>query len=155
MRVLDALVAALTAAMVAATVVITCTAVFFRYVMNAALPWPEEIAGYLLVWISFLGAYLALRREGHISFDMLLEKLPITGQVALRTVIDVMLIGFFAVVFWQSIRLIRVVGSTEIETATIAQGWFMLVLPFASAIIILALLADMLRRYRGAARGVG
>lgn len=148
MRLLDLLVAVLTVGLVAATVVITCLAVFFRYVMNAALPWPEEIAGYLLVWISFFGAYLALRHEGHISFDMLLERLPRQGQLAARTAIDLMLAAFFGVVLWQSIRLISVVGRTEIETAAIAQGWFMAVLPLASGLIILALASGIVRRYR-------
>ena len=148
MRLLDGMVAALTAGLVAATVVITCLAVFFRYVMNAALPWPEEIAGYLLVWISFFGAYLALRHEGHISFDMLLERLPRPGERAARTVIDLVLAGFFGVVLWQSVRLISIVGRTEIETAAIPQGWFMAVLPLASGLIVCALASGIVRRYR-------
>ena len=32
----------------------------------------DEVPGLLLVWVAFLGAYLAMRREGHIAFDMVL-----------------------------------------------------------------------------------
>ncbi len=143
LRLIDSAVAAAAALLVAATVVITCAAVFFRYVMNAALPWPEEVAGYLLVWISFLGAYLALRRDGHISFDMLLEKLPRPAERGVRVLIDLILIGFFAIILVLSIRMISVVGATEIETAEIPQGVFMAVLPVSSAVIIVALIADI------------
>lgn len=151
MRLFDGLMAVVTAALVAATVVITCTGVFFRYVLESALPWPEEIAGYLLVWISFLGAYLALRREGHIGFDLLLEKLPLPAQRGLRTAMDLVLIAFFAIILVMSVRMISVVGATEIETAAIPQGVFMAVLPIASAALILGLIADIVKRLRGRA----
>ena len=36
----------------------------------------DEVPGYLLAWVAFLGAYLAMRREGHIAFDMLVERCP-------------------------------------------------------------------------------
>ncbi|MEX2552025.1 MAG: TRAP transporter small permease, partial [Actinomycetota bacterium] len=62
--------------LVAASAILTCTAVFFRYVLNAALSWPEEVVGFLLVWLSFAGAYLALRRDAHISFGMLVDAMP-------------------------------------------------------------------------------
>ncbi len=41
--------------------------VFRRYVMNASLIWSAEAARYLLVWISFLGSSVALRKGGHIN----------------------------------------------------------------------------------------
>ena len=148
LRLIDGLVAAVTAALVAATVVITCMAVFFRYVLNSALPWPEEIASNLLVWISFFGAYLALRREGHISFDMLLDMLPRPGAFAVRVLIDLILIGFFAIILVLSIKMISVVGQTEIQTAEIPQGVFMAVLPISSAILIIGLVADLLKRFK-------
>ncbi|WP_420393190.1 TRAP transporter small permease [Acuticoccus sp.] len=149
LRVVDAVVAAVTAALVAATVVITCTAVVFRYLLDSALPWPEEIASYLLVWISFFGAYLALRREGHISFDMLLDALPRAVTLGIRVAIDLVLIGFFGIILVLSVRMISVVGWTEIETAAIPQGVFMAVLPIASALLVVALVADLVGRLGG------
>ena len=40
----------------------------------------DEVPGYLLAWVAFLGAYLAMRREGHIAFDLLAESLPRMGR---------------------------------------------------------------------------
>ena len=34
--------------------------------------------------------------------------------------------------------MIRVSGATEIETAEIAQGWFMLIIPIASILLMIA-----------------
>jgi TRAP-type transport system small permease protein len=149
LRALDRIVAAASAAAVAATVVITCLAVFCRYVLESALPWPEEIDGYLLIWISFLGAYLAAREGQHLGIDMLPDRLPPAARRALRTVVDASLILLFAIVLVHSLRWIRVSGGREIETAEIPKGIFMSVIPLAMALLIVALAADMLRRRKG------
>jgi TRAP-type C4-dicarboxylate transport system permease small subunit len=51
-----------------------------------------------------------------------------------------------ALLFYQSVRMIIIDGSTEIETAEIAQGWFMAILPLASVLLIFALILDILGR---------
>jgi TRAP-type C4-dicarboxylate transport system permease small subunit len=147
--VLDRIVAAVSAAAVAATVIITCLAVFCRYVLDSALPWPEEIDGYLLIWISFLGAYLAAREGQHLGIDMLMDRLPEGGRRALRSAVDLALVLLFALVLVYSLRWIRVSGGREIETAEIPKGIFMSVIPLAMALLIVALAADMLRRRKG------
>ena len=149
MKILDLFMRILAATLVAATVVITCAAVYYRYVLNSALLWPEEIAGYLLVWISFIGAYLALRREGHLSFDLILNRLPERVGFWIRIAIEVLLILFFGMIFVLSIKLISVVGATQIETADIPQGIFMLVLPVASFGIIMGCLVNLQKHWKG------
>ena len=149
MKILDTFMRMLAATLVAATVVITCAAVYYRYVLNSALLWPEEIAGHLLVWISFIGAYLALRREGHLSFDLILDRLPAKVAFWIRIAIEVLLILFFGMIFVLSVKLISVVGATQIETADIPQGIFMLVLPVASISIMLGCLVNLHKHWKG------
>lgn len=47
--------------------------VFRRYVMNASLIWSAEAARYLLVWITFLGSSVALRKGGHINITAVVD----------------------------------------------------------------------------------
>ena len=107
----------------------------------------DEVPGFMLVWIAFLGAYLAIRQGGHISFDLLVDKLPPGPRRLVRGAVDLAIIGFLALVFWLSIRMILIDGAREIETADIPQGWFMAILPLASAAMILALVQGILLRW--------
>ncbi len=50
--------------------------VFFRYMLNNALPWPEEAARFLMLWMTGLIAPSAYRRGGFVSIDMLTMMLP-------------------------------------------------------------------------------
>lgn len=99
----------------------------------------DEVPGYLLAWVAFLGAYLAFRREGHIAFDLLVEKLSKGNQKLVAILNGILIGGFLVMLFWQSVRMIKVSGATEIETAEIAQGWFMLIMPMAAILLLIAL----------------
>jgi TRAP-type C4-dicarboxylate transport system permease small subunit len=56
--------------------------VFFRYVLNNALPWPDEAARFCMLWLTGLMAPTAFRRGGFVAIDMLAIALPrIVGQL--------------------------------------------------------------------------
>ncbi len=56
-------------------VVVILVQVFFRYVLNSALPWPEEAALSLMIWMMGLIAPSAYRWGGFVSIDMLSDRL--------------------------------------------------------------------------------
>lgn len=172
-RFVDKAMEAVAALCLAASVALVCANVFHRYVVldwlrNGAghydlLQWvyrpmdavfgsvsvtADEIPGYLLVWISFLGAYLTLRRGGHIRFGVLVGKLPPGPRRRLEVAGGLFTAGFWGLVLWQSVRMMRIDGATEIETVNLAQGWFMAVLPWSAALLIIALLVNAVRPER-------
>lgn len=61
--------------------------IFFRYVLNNALPWPEEAARALMIWMMAMVAPSAYRHAGFVSIDMLPDLLPRPVRLALRLVI--------------------------------------------------------------------
>jgi TRAP-type C4-dicarboxylate transport system permease small subunit len=50
--------------------------VFFRYVLNHALPWPDEAARFCMLWMAGLMAPTAFRTGGFVAIDMLVVMLP-------------------------------------------------------------------------------
>ncbi|SVC34754.1 uncharacterized protein METZ01_LOCUS287608 [marine metagenome] len=46
------------------------TSIFFRYVLNDSITWSEEIAKYLMVWMVFVGAPVAMVQSRHIAIEM-------------------------------------------------------------------------------------
>lgn len=147
MRLLDRLVALISALLVAGTTVLTCVSVFMRYVMNSSLPWAIEISGFLLVWISFFGAYLAFRQRQHLGVDILIDKLPERFRRIWHSVIDVGLIVLFAMIFIHSLRWVQVVGGREIATAPIERGVFIVIIPIACVLCGIAVIADLFKRW--------
>ncbi|AGW13586.1 TRAP transporter small permease [Megalodesulfovibrio gigas] len=46
---------------------VLCLQALCRYVLNNSLPWPDELAQVLLVWLTFLGGVAAWRRGTHLG----------------------------------------------------------------------------------------
>ena len=61
--------------------------VFFRYVLNSALPWPDEAARFMVLWLTGFMAPLAYRQGGFVAIDMLIEALPEKLGAALSLVL--------------------------------------------------------------------
>lgn len=54
--------------------------VVLRYAFNSGISVSEELSRWLFVWITFLGAIVAVKEHGHLGTDMLLSKLPPIGR---------------------------------------------------------------------------
>ena len=57
-------------------VIIILIQVFFRYGLNSALPWPDEAARFLMLWMTGLIAPSAYRWGGFVSIEILFRFLP-------------------------------------------------------------------------------
>jgi len=82
-RVIDGLCRAveiLIAAMLAVMVVMVFGNVVLRYVFNSGIIVSEEVSRWLFLWITFLGAVLALKEHGHLGTDFLIARLPVKGK---------------------------------------------------------------------------
>src|ERR1044072_4194589 len=68
----------------AAMVVLVFTNVVMRYLFNSGIPTSEELSRWLLVWLTFLGAIVALRQHAHLGVDTLVRALPPLGKKICR-----------------------------------------------------------------------
>jgi TRAP-type C4-dicarboxylate transport system permease small subunit len=65
-----------------------------RYIMNSPSNFTDELAGYLLIWVSLLGAaYVAGKRE-HLAIDLLLQRSSEKRRFILEIIISVFVILF-------------------------------------------------------------
>jgi len=77
-RLLEALIALALALMV----VLVFGNVVLRYAFNTGITVSEEVSRWLFVWLTFLGAIVALKEHNHLGTDMLVSRLPLLGKKA-------------------------------------------------------------------------
>ena len=67
--------------------------VFARYVLNNALPWPDEAARFMMLWLTGLVAPTAYRRGGFVAIDMVVVMLPkIVGAIVTLVLLFIALV---------------------------------------------------------------
>jgi TRAP-type C4-dicarboxylate transport system permease small subunit len=64
------------AAFLALTGILVFANVIMRYFFNSGIPWGEELARFLFVWVIFLGSINALRKNNHLGFSSLVQVMP-------------------------------------------------------------------------------
>jgi TRAP-type C4-dicarboxylate transport system permease small subunit len=74
------LISYLLALIMLAMVVLVFGNVFMRYALNSGFTISEELSRWLFVWMTFLGAVVALRDNGHLGTDMLVGRLGAKGK---------------------------------------------------------------------------
>lgn len=92
-------------ACIALMVVCILVQVFFRYVLNSALPWPDEAARFLMLWMTGLIAPSAYRTGGFVAIDMFERALPKT----LAAIVSLLLLAISLIVLVTAAKL----GYTE------------------------------------------
>jgi TRAP-type C4-dicarboxylate transport system permease small subunit len=75
-RVLEFVIAIFLAVMV----VLVFSNVVLRYALNSGITLSEELSRWLFVWMTFLGAIVAMKEGAHLGSDTLVSRLSIKGQ---------------------------------------------------------------------------
>lgn len=142
--VINKIVGLLLALMLGVMSILIILQVISRFVINFPLTWSEELSRYLMIYIVFLGASLAMRHNKLISIEILPETL--TGNKRKFVIILVMVISiiFFAILFKQGIDMLPLVQmqsspglqlSMAVAYASIPIGSFLLVLNSIAVIL--------------------
>jgi TRAP-type C4-dicarboxylate transport system permease small subunit len=138
--------------MVVLTVVVM-VAVFYRR-FGASLVWYDEVASVLMAWITYYGAAYAALRRNHIGFDGVLLRLPQTIRMAMVVVAEVAVIGFFALMAYTGVQVLRVVG----DEALISLPWVpalvtQSVIPISAVLFIICELVSLPAYWRDVREG--
>ncbi|HUV08696.1 MAG TPA: TRAP transporter small permease [Spirochaetia bacterium] len=91
-------------------IVVVGMQVFFRYVVNRPLAWPEELSGFLLIWLTFLVADILVKRKGHVEVEYFFNKMSPKAQEIATIIINAYIIVFL---------IFLIVSSITIETVQI------------------------------------
>lgn len=73
---LNVIIRILTIAAFSLMVVVTFMQIIYRFVLLKPIPWSEELARYLFVWITFLGSGVAVKNKGHVGVELVIDRLP-------------------------------------------------------------------------------
>lgn len=117
-----------------------------RYFADFAFVGGAELARYLMVWLTFLGSYLLVRVQRHITVDLLATSLAPPARRALDVVIGItgaILLGYIAWLGGQLTALIFNSGQM-MSSLPIQRGWIYLSVPVGCGLMSAAYVFQVL-----------
>ncbi len=129
--------------------VVVAVQVFFRYVLNQSLFWSEELARFMLVWLTFLGASVAYKRGSHPGIDMLYKRMPPAVRKASALLVHTVSMGLFVVMIVYGYQFSYFVRR-QISPALYLPKWIIFsVIPVSGAIFLIHAVGFLLHELRG------
>ena len=110
--------------------------VSLRYLSNFSITWAEEVARYLMIWMTFLGAGLSLRIGGDVAITNLHDFLGTRPQRALRAFIGLLLICFFVAMMWIGYEYMNRMGRQLTPATRIPFSYIYAAMPIGFALMI-------------------
>ena len=146
------LITVLIVAALAVMVVLVFGNVVLRYGFNSGITVSEELSRWLFVWVTFLGAVVALNERTHLGSDMLVSRLSVTGKKVCLFLTHVLMLFICWLLFKGSLDQVMVNLESSSAAMEVPMSIFYasgMVCAVSSAVI---LVAHLLRLMRGELR---
>jgi TRAP-type C4-dicarboxylate transport system permease small subunit len=105
-----------------------------RYCFRSSFGTTEEISSFLMIWVTYLGAGLALREGRHAAIDLFQDLLPERTRRHARACLGVVILLFLSALAYYGIRF-ALFGWSQVAAATqIPKGLPYLGIPLGAAV---------------------
>lgn len=126
-------------ALMATMAVLVFGNVVARYLLDASMIWVEEFTQYQMIWITWLGAGLALREGRHVAVDLLEERLPQRARRTLRLAIGLAVLVFLVVVAVLGVQISAFTWQQQTPVLEVPAGLPYLGVPIGASVCALHL----------------
>lgn len=133
------LLAALMVLSLAAMVVMVFGNVVMRYGFNSGITLSEELSRWLFVWMTFLGAVVALNERGHLGTDSLIARLPVAGQKVCLGLSLLLMLFICWLIFRGALEQTKINWDSTSAVMETSMGYF-----YASGVVFSVLAAPIL-----------
>lgn len=123
----------------AAMVVMVFGNVVMRYGFNSGITLSEELSRWLFVWMTFLGAVVAINERGHLGTDSLISRLPVAGQKFCLGLSLLLMLFICWLVFKGSLEQTKINWESTSAVMETSMGYF-----YASGVVFAVLAAPIL-----------
>ena len=109
--------------LMAAMVVMVFGNVVLRYGFNSGITVSEELSRWAFVWMTFLGAIIAIKENGHLGTDMLIGKLGPTGKKVCLGIAETLMLYCAWLMLAGSWTQTKINAGVEAPVSGWSMGW--------------------------------
>jgi len=131
--------------MVAIMTIIIIIQVFMRYLFLYSLSWSEEVARYLMIWVAFLGASLALKYGFHIGIEFVITRIPEKARVHVNLLAKLSILVFLIFFTIGGFQVSWAVRDQDSPALLFSMGYAYLSAPVGGVFMIIHLLNSLVQ----------
>lgn len=131
--------------------------VFMRYFLKSPLIWTDELAKYMLVYMTFVGAPVALRDKSLAAMELVVEKLPEKKRKVVQIIAYILAVALIAFLFYYSLDLIsqHSVKNQISPALQIPMTWVYFSLPLGIGLLLIQSIFLLIDEVKGLKNDLG
>ena len=133
--------------------VVVLAQVVFRYVLAHPLPWSEELARYLMVWVACLAASEAYARGNHVGVTLIVNAVRPGQRKIMTLIIHLAVCVLMGVVIYQGFALSYMQASQQSPALELPMTWPYLAVPVGACLIFIQAAALFFKQMAGPSSG--
>ena len=133
------------ALLVAVEIAILFAGVFARYALHSPLPWTDELASILFLWLAMLGAVIAFKRGEHMRMTAALGSLNPATRTTLDTLAIAAALVFLALVLPPAIAYTHEEHVILTPALSIPNSWRVAAIPVGIALMAIMAVLKLMR----------
>ena len=128
-----------------AALIFVISAQIVSRVFFTAFGWTEEVARFLLIWVTFLGAALAWQQGRHIAVTIVVDRVPGAARRAIQILALAVVFAFALALVWLGWAYMEVSSFQRSPSLRLRMSHVYAVIPLSGALIAWFSLTDLLR----------
>lgn len=133
--------------------VVVLAQVFFRYILAHPLPWSEEMARYLMVWVACLAASEAYARGNHVGVTLVVNAVRPGQRKIMTLIIHLAVCVLMGVVVYQGFILSYMQAAQRSPALEVPMTWPYLAVPVGALLIFIQAAALFFKQVAGPPAG--
>ena len=119
--------------------------VAMRYLFNSPLTWSEELAVFVMIWLTFIGSLICMRDKEHIEVTILVDHLPRPLQRIVVAFSRLASVFFLLVVAYYGFELVMENMTVTSPANKISMGLVYTIIPLSSLGMVFYLVKEIVK----------
>jgi TRAP-type C4-dicarboxylate transport system permease small subunit len=117
--------------------------VLARYILPVPVPWTEELSRYSLIWLTFVGAAMAIHSKGHFVLEVVLNRFSPRIKYGIELCLLLLIAVFLVINTYSSVLVLDVLQYQTSAALQMPMSYVYLSIPTGSVLMLIHVLVHL------------
>lgn len=122
--------------------------VIFR-LTSGSLPWSEELARYLMIYMVYVGTSIGVKKSSHIAVEVVMDRCPAKVQKVVEILVYLLMMAAFVILCYYGLKIVDITMMQKSPAMQIKMGYVYMSMVLGGALMLLHCVNNMINSLTG------
>ena len=116
---------------------------------SGSLPWSEELARYLMIYMVYVGTSIGVKRNSHIAVEVVMDRCPAKVQKVVEILVYLLMMVAFVILCRYGFKIVLITMKQKSPAMQIKMGYVYISMVLGGALMMLHCVNNMINSFTG------